>query len=141
VLLKDVRNFTAREAVIIGSVISKISIPVLHSAAALYKILDEIAYHQWTPSVSIIVSAIIGKKYALPVKVIDKVISWYLSFIDSTMELPVIWNIGLLVFVQIYKLEIRNKQQVSDELIKLLEKKGHKEVKLEIKRELLAMIE
>lgn len=59
---------TIREAVIVGSVVTKVSIPVLHGAAALVR-LAAVTPDQWIPSVSHMMTVLIDKKYSLPLQV------------------------------------------------------------------------
>ncbi|KAL8429676.1 hypothetical protein ACSSS7_006451 [Eimeria intestinalis] len=58
---------TIREAVIVGSVVSKVSIPVLHGAAALCR-LAAVTPEEWAPSVSHLMTVLIDKKYSLPIQ-------------------------------------------------------------------------
>lgn len=63
-----------REAIIIGSIIGKNSIPMLHSAAAILK-LAEMDYNGAT---SIFLRILFDKKYALPYRVVDAVVFHFL---------------------------------------------------------------
>lgn len=65
---------TLREAVIIGSVIAKNSIPVLHSSAAILKIAEM----DYTGANSIFLRIFFDKKYALPYRVVDGVVFHFL---------------------------------------------------------------
>lgn len=65
---------TLREAVIIGSVIAKNSIPVLHSSAAVLKIAEM----DYTGANSIFLRIFFDKKYALPYRVVDGVVFHFL---------------------------------------------------------------
>lgn len=67
---------TLREAIIIGSVIGKNSIPMLHSAAAILK-LAEMEYNGAT---SIFLRILFDKKYALPYRVVDAVVFHFLGY-------------------------------------------------------------
>ncbi|KAL8445136.1 hypothetical protein Emed_005831 [Eimeria media] len=58
---------TIREAVIVGSVVAKVSIPVLHGAAALCR-LAAVTPEEWVPTVSHMMTVLIDKKYALPIQ-------------------------------------------------------------------------
>jgi essential nuclear protein 1 len=124
---------TAREAVIVASVVTKMSIPVLHAAAALYKLccLD---VNEWSPAISIFISALVGKKYALPMTVVDKTVEFYCAFETYGADLPVIWQVGLLLFVQTYRAELTLAMRVG--LKRLLDVKGHKDISVEVLREL-----
>lgn len=56
-----------REAVIISSVLKRVSLPVLHSAAALMRIAD-MAY---SGTNSFFIRVLLDKKYALPYRVVS----------------------------------------------------------------------
>ncbi|THW45416.1 Bystin-domain-containing protein [Aureobasidium pullulans] len=76
---------TLREAHIISSVLVRVSIPVLHSAAAIHR-LCEIAAEQMTDNLeaggatNIFIRVLLEKKYALPYKVVDAVVFHFLRF-------------------------------------------------------------
>ncbi|KAK5122017.1 hypothetical protein LTR85_004263 [Meristemomyces frigidus] len=76
---------TLREATIISSVISRVSIPVLHSATALYR-LCEIGAEQMMQDVesagacNIFIRTLLEKKYALPYRVVDALVFHFLRF-------------------------------------------------------------
>ncbi|KAI8539047.1 hypothetical protein RHMOL_Rhmol09G0150800 [Rhododendron molle] len=69
-----------REAVIIGSIIQKVSIPPLHS--------------------SYFIKLLIEKKYALPYRVLDAMVAHFMKFVEDERIMPVIWHQSLLAFVQ-----------------------------------------
>jgi hypothetical protein len=69
---------TLREAIIIGSVIARNSIPVLHSSAAILKIAEM----DYTGSNSIFLRIFFDKKYALPYRVVDAVVFHFLRYIN-----------------------------------------------------------
>ena len=87
---------TLREAAIIGSVLVKVSVPVLHSAAALLKI----AGMEYTGANSLFIRILLDKKYALPYKVIDALVGHFLGFRSDKRDMPVLWHQSLLVFAQ-----------------------------------------
>ena len=60
-------NCTLREAVIFGSVIKRVSLPVLHSAAALLRIAEM----EWSGTNSWFIRVLLDKKYALPYRVVS----------------------------------------------------------------------
>ncbi|KAL1965440.1 hypothetical protein VTN77DRAFT_5696 [Rasamsonia byssochlamydoides] len=153
---------TLREAHIVSSVIARVSIPVLHSAAALLR-LCEIAADQTSASLAsegtgatnIFIRVFLEKKYALPYKVIDALVFHFLRFRgvdnseDVTMtdgnrqraaakdfKLPVLWHQSLLVFAQRYRNDITEDQR--EALLDLLLVRGHKDIGPEVRRELLA---
>jgi essential nuclear protein 1 len=68
-------NCTLREAIIIGSVLAKNSIPMLHSAAALLKIAEM----NYSGANSIFIRILLDKKYALPYRVVDAVVQHFVQ--------------------------------------------------------------
>lgn len=76
---------TLREAHIVSSVIARVSIPVLHSAAALLRMCDLAAEQslrslESTGAVNVFIRVFLEKKYALPYKVIDALVFHFLRF-------------------------------------------------------------
>ena len=145
---------TLREAHIISSVLVRVSIPVLHSAAALLR-LTEIAAEQTSVSTesagatNIFIRVLLEKKYALPYKVIDGLVFHFLRFRatppdqmpDATalgskdLKLPVLWHQCLLAFAQRYRNDVTEDQR--EALLDLLLARGHKDIGPEVRRELL----
>ena len=76
---------TLREATIIGSILSKVSIQSNHSAAVLLKLIEM----EYTGSTSLFVKILLNKKYSLPKLVIEKLISHYSEFVNESRVLPV----------------------------------------------------
>ena len=142
---------TLREAQIISSAFVKHKIPVLHSAAALLR-LCEICAEQTSNinseaagAVNIFIRVLLGKKYALPYKVVDALVFHFLRFRGSKEEedlgskeakLPVLWHQSLLIFAQTYRNEITEDQR--EALLDLLLVRGHKDIGPEVRRELVA---
>ena len=143
---------TLREAQIVSSVLARVSVPVLHSAAALLR-LTEIAAEQ-TSSISteaagatnIFIRTLLEKKYALPYKVIDGLVFHFLRFRVTpaadgrdvgfgATSLPVLWHQCLLAFAQRYRNDITEDQR--EALLDLLLVRGHKAIGPEVRRELL----
>jgi essential nuclear protein 1 len=83
--LAQSRTCTLREATIIGSVLTKVSIPGNHSAAALLR-LAEMPY---SGSTSLFIRVLLNKKYALPRRVIDALVKHFTNFESETRDLPV----------------------------------------------------
>jgi essential nuclear protein 1 len=157
-------NCTLREANIISSVLVRVSIPVLHSAAALLR-LCEIAAEQSTAintestgACNIFIRVLLEKKYALPYKAVDALVFHFLRLRSSKPadeegdaemsgmksrskqaakddKLPVLWHQSLLVFAQRYKNDITEDQR--EALLDLLIVRGHKDIGPEVRRELL----
>lgn len=63
-------NCTLKEASILGSVLAKVSIPVLHSSAALLRLAEM----DYTGPNSLFIRVLLDKKYALPYKVVDALV-------------------------------------------------------------------
>lgn len=122
---------TLREAIIIGSVITRNSIPVLHSSAAMLKIAEM----DYQGANSIFLRIFFEKKYALPFKVIDAVVFHFLRFEQEKRALPVLWHQALLSFVQHYKSDISSEQK--EALLKLLKRQRHSSISAEVARELV----
>ncbi|CAG5018121.1 unnamed protein product [Parnassius apollo] len=123
---------TLREAIIVGSVLARNSVPVLHSSAALLKIAEM----DYTGANSIFLRILFDKKYALPYRVVDSVVFHFLRFQSDYRTLPVLWHQALLTFVQRYKADISTEQR--DALLELLRKQCHPTITPEIRRELQA---
>lgn len=119
-----------REAVIIGSVIEKVSIPMLHSSVALLKLAEM----EYCGTTSYFIKLLLEKKYGLPYRVVDAIVAHFMRFLEDTRVMPVIWHQSLLAFVQRYKNELRKEDK--DDLRILLKKQKHKLVTPEIIREL-----
>ncbi|EGG06765.1 uncharacterized protein MELLADRAFT_35933 [Melampsora larici-populina 98AG31] len=122
---------TLKEAVIIGSVLTKVSIPVLHSAAALMKLADM----EYTGPTSVFIRVLLDKKYALPYKVVDALVFHFIRFKREQRELPVLWHQSFLVFVQRYKADLTAEQK--EALLDVLRVKVHAQITPEIRREIV----
>ncbi|XVE54694.1 hypothetical protein DITRI_Ditri03aG0102600 [Diplodiscus trichospermus] len=119
-----------REAVIIGSILQKVSIPMLHSSVALMKLAEM----EYCGTTSYFIKLLLEKKYALPYRVVDAVVAHFMRFLEDTRIMPVIWHQSLLAFVQRYKNELRKEDKIN--LRTLLEIQKHKFLTPEIIREL-----
>ncbi|XP_057807495.1 bystin-like isoform X2 [Salvia miltiorrhiza] len=128
--LCESKTCSLREAVIVGSIIEKVSIPPLHSSVALLK-LAEMEYYGTT---SYFIKLLIEKKYALPYRVLDALVAHFMKFYDESRVMPVIWHQSLLAFAQRYKNELTKEDK--DDLNTLVERQRHKLVTPEILREL-----
>ncbi len=149
---------TLREATIISAVLVRVSVPVLHSAAAIKGLCDIAAQEssagtEGGGATNIFIKALLEKKYALPYQVIDALVFHFLRFRtvdpsdamdlgDATGEaaakstkLPVIWHQCLLAFAQRYRDDITEDQR--EALLDLLLTKGHSKIGPEVRRELL----
>ncbi|EMR61316.1 putative rrna processing protein [Eutypa lata UCREL1] len=153
---------TLRDAHIISAVLARVSIPVLHSGAALKGLCDIAALEASAGSegggaTNIFIKTLLEKKYALPYQVLDTLVFHFLRFrsVDpasvregdvmdikggemaaTRARLPVIWHQTLLAFAQRYRNEITEDQR--EALLDLLLTHGHHKIGPEIRRELLA---
>ena len=121
---------TLREAVIFVSVLTKKSLPAVHSAVALLKI----AQMPYSGTNSFFIRAIVDKKYALPYKVIDSLVNHFVDFEREPRVMPVVWHQALLCFVQRYKNELRAEDKAR--IKGLVRKQVHYLITPEVHREL-----
>ncbi|XP_017271161.1 bystin isoform X2 [Kryptolebias marmoratus] len=121
---------TLREAIIIGSILTKCSIPVLHSSAAMLKLAEM----EYNGANSIFLRLLLDKKYALPFRVLDALVAHFLSFRSEKRALPVLWHQSLLTLAQRYKADLASEQKAA--LLELLKIQTHPQVSAEIRREL-----
>ncbi|RLN62946.1 hypothetical protein BBP00_00004423 [Phytophthora kernoviae] len=128
--LCESRNCTQREAAIIGSVLSKVSVPVIHSAATLMKL----ASMEYSGGNSMFIRVLLNKKYSLPTRVISELSQHFLRFTSDTRKLPVLWHQSLLVFAQRYKNDIP--KQYKEAMKALMKQHFHHQITPEIRREL-----
>ena len=130
---------TSREAIIIGSILQKCSIPSFHSSAALIK-LTEMDYNIAT---GYFIKVLIGKRYALPAIALDMLLDFFARFeeIDhetgKVPEMPVMWHQTLLTFVQTYRYNLSDEQRTR--LKQLLKIQMHHSITAEVRRELFGM--
>ncbi|MPC20864.1 Bystin [Portunus trituberculatus] len=122
---------TLREAIIVGSVIAKNHIPILHSAAAILKIAEM----DYTGPNSIFLRIFFDKKYALPYRVVDACVYHFLKFEHDRRDLPVLWHQALLTFVQRYKEDLSPDQKQS--LLDVVRFHTHYTITAEVRRELI----
>ncbi|SNX84950.1 related to ENP1 - required for pre-rRNA processing and 40S ribosomal subunit synthesis [Melanopsichium pennsylvanicum] len=135
-------TLTLKEAAIVSSVLAKVSVPVLHSAAALLRLAEM----EYSGPTSLFIRVLLDKKYALPYKVVDSLVFHYLRFAEpnSGVELdkitrerrmPVLWHQSMLVFAQRYKQDLTPDQKSA--LLDLLRVQKHDGISPEVRRELL----
>ncbi|POY74211.1 hypothetical protein BMF94_2649 [Rhodotorula taiwanensis] len=121
---------TLREAAILGSVLTKVSVPVLHSGAALLKLAEM----EYTGPNSLFIRVLLDKKYALPYKVVDALVFHFIRFKRDQRQMPVLWHQSFLVFAQRYKADLTPEQK--DALLEVLRFQTHYQITPEIRREL-----
>ncbi|XP_064425337.1 bystin isoform X1 [Latimeria chalumnae] len=122
---------TLREAIIVGSILTRCSIPVLHSSAAMLKLAEM----EYNGANSIFLRLLIDKKYALPFRVLDALVFHFLAFRSDKRMLPVLWHQCLLTFVQRYKEDLSSEQK--EALLELLRIHPHPHISPEVRRELV----
>ncbi|KYR00363.1 bystin [Tieghemostelium lacteum] len=131
--LAESGDCTLLEAKIIGSIITKVSIPVLHSSVALMKLAQN---QHYSGATSLFIRVLCDKKYALPYPVIDALVAHFVSFQHDQRSLPVLWHRALLSFAQRYKTDITKDQK--DQLKPVLRLHNHHIITNEIRRELFS---
>ncbi|SCZ93323.1 BZ3500_MvSof-1268-A1-R1_Chr6-2g08608 [Microbotryum saponariae] len=137
--LCESQTCTLREAAILGSVLTRVSVPVLHSGAALLKLADmeytgKSSEYTRCPN-SVFIRVLLDKKYALPYKVVDALVFHFIRFKRDPREMPVLWHQSFLVFVQRYKSDLTEEQKRA--LLDTLKVKVHPQITPEIRREIL----
>lgn len=123
---------TLREAVIVSSVLAKVSVPVLHASAAIIRLCE---MTPWYGTTSIFISVLLNKKYSLPYKVVSALVDHYTSFVHDERALPLVWHRSLLIFAQRYKYDLTDDQR--KRLKELLRVQFHDQVGVEIRREIV----
>lgn len=143
---------TLREAQIVSSVVARVRIPVLHSAAALRRCLD-VAAERFTlarsdgggTATNLFIRTLLAKKYALPYNVIDALVFHFIRFKalkahakhrEEYVRLPVMWHQSFLEFAQRYRNDITEDQR--EALLDVVNAIGHQDIGPEVRRELLA---
>eukprot|EP00474_Spongospora_subterranea_P004411 CRZ04869.1 hypothetical protein [Spongospora subterranea] len=124
---------TAREAVIVCSILTRISIPMMHSGAALVKL----AQMPYSGPVSMFMKTLLNKKYSLPYQVISAMVKYFDGFISDDRVLPVIWHQTFLVFAQRYKNVIIAEHK--EKLKSVMRVHEHHQITPEIRRELFTV--
>lgn len=128
--LVECGDCTLREATIVGSILAKVSIPLLHSSAALLRLTSL----HYSPVQSLFLRILINKKYNLPNRVVTALATHFLKFIDDNRDLPVAWHQCLLVFAQRYRNDVSPEHK--ERMKVLLRKHFHHQITPEVRREL-----
>ncbi|KZV85656.1 Bystin-domain-containing protein, partial [Exidia glandulosa HHB12029] len=127
---------TLKEAAVLSSVLARVSIPVMHSAAAL----GRLAQLDYSGPTSLFIRVLLDKKYALPYKVLDRVWEHFVRLANEHRtrgtELPVLWHQSLLVFVQRYASFLSADQK--DALLDVVRVVPHPQIGPEVRREIVA---
>lgn len=131
--LAEAPDCTLREAVIIGSVVGKMTVPMAYGAASLFKLAGKFA-DNWTPVKSLLITVLINKKYALPTQVVEGLVAHFESFAFADTKMPVLWHTSLLTFVQRYKDSLSEEQK--GRLMDLTKIQSHYQISPEVRREL-----
>ena len=96
-----------------------------------------------SPSTHLFLRILLDKKYALPYRVLDSLVLYFLSSGNATSShtaLTVLWHQSLLVFAQRYKSELVPQQK--DAILEMLGRvktkgQGHVAISAEVRRELV----
>ncbi|KAG8752796.1 snoRNA-binding rRNA-processing protein [Ceratobasidium sp. 423] len=129
---------TLKEAAIVASVLMKVSVPNLHSAAALLRL----ASMDYSGPNSLFIRILLDKKYALPYKVVDGLVFHFIRIANTHKgsradgdKLPVLWHQSLLVFCQRYASDLSPDQK--DALLDVIRARPHAQIGPEVRRELV----
>lgn len=93
-LLPLAEDATTREAVIVGSILAKVSIPILHASAALIKLTE----YDYQIGSGYFIKVLLSKRYSLPTKALDILTDFFCKFgvpeegEDKVQEMPVMWH-------------------------------------------------
>jgi essential nuclear protein 1 len=96
-LIPLAKDATSREAIIVGSIINKMSINNLDAAATLLKLTE----YDYDLGVGYFIKVLIGKKYSLPTIVLEQVINYFCQYglnedgdelEEELQEMPVMWH-------------------------------------------------
>lgn len=129
--LCDEPDVTLKEATIVASVLSKMSLPVFHSAAALFRLLQS----DYSGPRSIFIKTLLDKKYSLPQTIVESLVEYFRKTSSLISEsLPVLWHQSFLVFVQRYKKSLSHEQKTV--LLSVSSLQRHDQITAEILREL-----
>ena len=141
---------SVREATIAASILTKVSVPVLHSSVALSQLLQR----DFSPATTVFIRVLVEKKYALPYQTLDDLVFYFMRFrnaaqpelmmevdesgnkVNDAPALPVVWHKAFLSFAQRYKNDITDDQR--DFLLETVRQRFHHAIGPEIRRELLA---
>ncbi|CCG81777.1 Bystin-family protein [Taphrina deformans PYCC 5710] len=121
---------TLKEGAIVASVLTKVSVPVLHSAAALLRLAEM----EFSGPAALFIRVLLDKKYALPFKVVDALVFHFIRWKSMSRPFAVLEHQSLLVFTQRYKNDMTVEQKES--LLDIVKVKGHDKIGPEILREL-----
>jgi essential nuclear protein 1 len=135
--LLDSHDCTLREAVIVGSILGKMSVPMRYGASALIKLAA--SAEKWVPVKSILITILLNKKYSLPVQAIEALVNHFSSFCQDPRKMPVLWHASLLTFIQRYKGSLTEDQ--IQRIGSVLVSHPHPGITPEIRRELNRMTE
>lgn len=133
---------SVREATIAASVLTKVSVPVLHSSVALTQLLTR----DFNPATTVFIRVLIEKKYALPYQTLDELVFYFMRFRNATInqdenmenmdidqekttkvnngpQLPVVWHKAFLSFATRYKNDLTDDQK--DFLLETVRQRFH----------------
>eukprot|EP00769_Ergobibamus_cyprinoides_P004406 gnl/Ergobibamus_cyprinoides/609.p1 GENE.gnl/Ergobibamus_cyprinoides/609~~gnl/Ergobibamus_cyprinoides/609.p1 ORF type:complete len:256 (+),score=75.76 gnl/Ergobibamus_cyprinoides/609:622-1389(+) len=126
---------TLRTATIFASAMQQVSTPPIYAATAL----ANLAGMPYRGTTSLFIRALIDKRYALPVPVVDALCAHFVRLAaeaaaENIPTLPVLWQQALLAFVQRYKHELTAQQH--KEVLQAASRNQHPAITQEIRREL-----
>lgn len=120
-----------KEAAIVGSVIVKASVPVLHAGAALVKLCEQ----EYSGAQSFFIKILLQKGFTMPGKVLQAVKDHFMQFETDDRQLPILWHQCLLTFVEKYGHSLSG--EAKEELKDILKVHNHYEITPEIRKLLI----
>ncbi|KAI0313258.1 cell adhesion protein byn-1 [Amylostereum chailletii] len=129
---------TLKEAAIVASVLSKVSVPVIHSSGALVRL----SRMEYSGSTSLFIRVLLDKKYTLPYQVLDALVFHFIRVSNTykakdrgaSEQLPVLWHQSLLVLCQRYAEHLTPDQK--NALLDVVRVHPHPQISGEVRREL-----
>src|SRR3990167_3269767 len=65
----------------------------------------------YNAATNIFIKVLLTKKYALPYRVVDKLVEFFSTFHEEKRKLPVLWHQTILIFSQRYKEDLTKEQK------------------------------
>lgn len=136
IILPLSKSLSSKEAAIIGSILRKCSIPMVHAAAAIMKLIQYCKQGRNGISVGAVyfIRLLLLKRYSVPQQVKEALVNFFCEYQNYKGKIPVMWYQLLLIFVQQYKLGLTDKEK--ERLKELNQKVEHQLISPEISKEL-----
>jgi essential nuclear protein 1 len=97
---------TVQQALVIGTILHKCTIPAIPAAVALVKI----AQMPFSPTRAVIMRSIVDKRLSLPFQAVDAMVKYFYDSLKDDRTMPVLWHQCLLTFLTKYGHEMVSQQ-------------------------------